>query len=137
MDVAAIVQHMKIPPHRITILSGIDTNVRRVGTGVLVVLTVWSGPSRLMLGRLWKVLSVAPYLTIPLFVVDGDEYNDLFTQSNPIPSELSGLTLSHGNGEIYWILDGKVINSITIKDKTVKDADVTPRIEQFCRELMS
>ncbi len=113
---------------RIIILTKDDLAVGIPKRGVLVTLTFWSGNSRLVFSEASRVLLSDEFQDIPVFFMDGDEYNDAFL-SGAIQDSLRD-HISHGQGECFWLSHGVLISRLDIHS-----ADREEKIVAFTRLL--
>ena len=114
--VYALVKQAGIPAERIHVLTKDDIANGEPSTGVLVTVTVWSGSSRMMLAHVAQVLAAEEFQRVPLYFIDGDEYNEVF-DGRPKLSDAEQKLVSHGNGEVFWFLNGLLVRRLDIHSK--------------------
>lgn len=91
-----------------------------ISRGVLFVLAAWSGHSVQSFRLFCDALAEAPDATLPIFVVDADDFNfDAFASAFG--------ELPQGKGEAYWIRNGQVLHLALLLEAHLAAQWVTTR----------
>jgi hypothetical protein len=123
-----------LQPDKLIILSGeVDRVIRQLRCGILFVDAPWSCSSRLAWQALTGVLSALDLQDLVVYVVNLDDIKDV-----------EGIFLGHladrapgGNGETYWIAEGKMIHrwQYTNLYKRAEVDEYLSRIKEYTQHL--
>jgi hypothetical protein len=127
--IRVLIEKAGIPAERIQVLTNDDIAEGEPGTGILVTVTIWSSSSRIMLTHVAHVLGAEEFGRVPLYFIDGDEYNEVFDNRRKL-SDAEQILVSHGNGEVFWFSNGLLVHRIDIHGKLL-----VQRIAEFTRGL--
>ena len=92
----------KLPYDRITIWRFKESELTKIGRGIVFIFATWSGHSVTSFQHFCSALAEAPTSKLAIFVMDADGFDfDAFKNAFG--------ELPQGKGEVYWIRNGQVV----------------------------